>query len=251
MHAPCLIYALCLINAVFYVCMHYTLYMYKTIYMHCGLCMHYTLCMHCALWMYYCFIQFLWHFQVSDNIIFTLQVGKQVSERPSKLPNVIQWVSEWKRNTSSQALSCARSSELHTWPGTSGFLRWAGTFRTLTPGYKPGNKDLLFPLMWEKGTHHTVLPPTQSPRLPKDIGHIASFSLKKSWSKNTLSIQKCPYLMFFKIGKSFLVKVLVCLMVQSTALGAEMLTLFNSFKIPHKSDRQELWDETSMYSHTN
>lgn len=47
-------------------------------------CVYYTLCTH------YYFIQFLQHFQLSDNIIFIFQVGKQVSERPSNLPNVTQ-----------------------------------------------------------------------------------------------------------------------------------------------------------------
>lgn len=47
-------------------------------------CVYYTLCTH------YYFIQFLQHSQLSDNIIFIFQVGKQVSERSSNLPNVTQ-----------------------------------------------------------------------------------------------------------------------------------------------------------------
>lgn len=64
----------------------------------------------------------------------------------------------------------------------------------------------------------------------------------------------CPYLIFFKILKSFPVKALVCLTAQSTALGAEMFTLVNSYRIPHKSDRQTratmrwLHCENSVYS---
>lgn len=135
--------------------MYYALHMHYTLWMHCVLCVHvlylmqgqyhmhicihrvlyshYTLCMHCALRMYcnlcvyytlcthYYFNQFLQHSQVSDNIIFILQVGKQVSERPSNLPNVTQWVGEWKRNASSQVLRCTPSSKLYTWSGTVAF----------------------------------------------------------------------------------------------------------------------------------
>lgn len=97
---------------------------------------------------------------------------------------------------------------------------------------------------------------TQCTSLPKDMGHIASVSLKKSWSKGILPIQNVSIFNFFKILKSFPVKALVCLIAQSTALGAEMFTLVNSDGIPHKSNRQELeWDDfivrTVCISHTS